>query len=837
MFKNLSILVKQSIGFVSILLLLFLTGIISYLGINVIGDKQAIIYKAGFQVQNVMMMSLSVTEDLRILMEILESETVNDADNFWKKHQEQMLRFDSQIDTILKGSERDGENTEFTKNSELVKLVKSADEYHNSKLQPLMKDMYSLVVKDIDNQKKLLVYMRLMESEYDEVVKLSEDFEGEVKRIINKRIIAGASARSILEKENTWADMAMELKTTIGNSRIAVEEYAQGFESASLPEIEKKYKVSVAEFKNWIHALQNGADTKEGKIAPITESELEAMVSMIQERHDDRFMTNIDKFMMLQREIVTISEQKLSYEKQADSIGKIMTEIIGKVNELTTQDMQSANDEANKAAKNANLYLMITILLSIILSIILTIVITRAVTKPIKQVLSFATLMSQGDFSQTLDINQKDEIGNLADSLNHTVGNLSRMIRDIDNSVSTLSATSSELSNVAEVMSVGSESTADKANTVAAASEEMNSNVGSVAAAMEESSTNVNNIASAIEEMNINFNEITDRVKQTKENTNHAANVSAKSSDQVSELGQAADEIGTITETIFTIADKTALLALNATIEAARAGDAGKGFAVVASEIKQLAQQASDSTSDIGNKLKAIQQMTKATTKGIKDITDVISQVDESVDSINISMQQQNDATREISENINQTSVGIREINENVNQTSQAVAQITTEISLVNQSANDISSSSLQVEESSEKLTELASQLGQKVSEFKASSKGFASGPVKLSHAAWKKKLADLLSGRHTLEESDISSHKECEFGHWYFGKGQEKFGEIDTFHMIDNEHKKVHDTAKEITRLYNTGKVDEAATLFREFSGITKGLFALLDHLEEETN
>ena len=68
---------------------------------------------------------------------------------------------------------------------------------------------------------------------------------------------------------------------------------------------------------------------------------------------------------------------------------------------------------------------------------------------------------------------------------------------------------------------------------------------------------------------------------------------------QMQKLGQAAQEIGNVTETITNISAQTNLLALNATIEAARAGTAGKGFAVVANEIKELARQTAEATEDI----------------------------------------------------------------------------------------------------------------------------------------------------------------------------------------------------------------------------------------------
>src|SRR6476646_2950992 len=67
----------------------------------------------------------------------------------------------------------------------------------------------------------------------------------------------------------------------------------------------------------------------------------------------------------------------------------------------------------------------------------------------------------------------------------------------------------------------------------------------------------------------------------------------------MSELSSMSGEIGTIVETITSIASQTNLLALNAAIEAARAGDQGRGFAVVADEVRKLAEESRASAASI----------------------------------------------------------------------------------------------------------------------------------------------------------------------------------------------------------------------------------------------
>ena len=71
-------------------------------------------------------------------------------------------------------------------------------------------------------------------------------------------------------------------------------------------------------------------------------------------------------------------------------------------------------------------------------------------------------------------------------------------------------------------------------------------------------------------------------------------------------MGQAAQEIGKVTETITSISAQTNLLALNAAIEAARAGEAGRGFAVVADAVKGLAGQSKEAAGSSINLVKNI---------------------------------------------------------------------------------------------------------------------------------------------------------------------------------------------------------------------------------------
>lgn len=171
-----------------------------------------------------------------------------------------------------------------------------------------------------------------------------------------------------------------------------------------------------------------------------------------------------------------------------------------------------------------------------------------------------------------------DEIGELASRFNAFLEKLQYMIRDISG-VETISSSSTEMAAISQQMSGGVKQTSEKAHAVAAASEEMSTNMTSVSAAMEQSTTSINMVATSAEEMNVTIGEIARNAATARTISEDAVTKVSLSTEKMQVLGEAAQGIGRIIETITDISEQVNLLSLNATIEAARAGEAGKGFA------------------------------------------------------------------------------------------------------------------------------------------------------------------------------------------------------------------------------------------------------------------
>ncbi|PGV67345.1 chemotaxis protein [Bacillus cereus] len=137
------------------------------------------------------------------------------------------------------------------------------------------------------------------------------------------------------------------------------------------------------------------------------------------------------------------------------------------------------------------------------------------------------------------------------------------------------------------------------------------------------------NLIQAIEEIIDCSNEGKESVHRLLIVINKLGEQSQRTSNSMNHLSERSKEIEQIVEVIQNIAAQTNLLALNASIEAARAGEHGKGFAVVANEVRKLAESTAESTKNIGNLTKKIQEEIE---KAYENTKDNLHLVDEGVE-------------------------------------------------------------------------------------------------------------------------------------------------------------------------------------------------------------
>jgi methyl-accepting chemotaxis protein len=318
---------------------------------------------------------------------------------------------------------------------------------------------------------------------------------------------------------------------------------------------------------------------------------------------------------------------------------------------------------AQRTAKDATTIVFSAALAMVLLTMALAVAVIVSITRPLREVSTVAGKMADGDISQQVTYQSRDELGRLADSFRHltayvresvdvatalargdltqdvrsrgendllgnamkaTVQRLGGVVGHIQTSGLRLSASAVQLTGANEALVANADETLAKATAVSAASHQM-----------------ITSIA-----------EISRNTTQAADVAATAVTAATDATRVIATLADSSGEISDVIGLIQAIASQTNLLALNATIEAARAGDAGKGFGVVAEEVKRLAQQTAEATTTITERTDGIQAGAAAAARAVDEISQIVGRISEIAASIASAVEEQTVTTSEISRSV-----------------------------------------------------------------------------------------------------------------------------------------------------------------------------------------
>ena len=338
-----------------------------------------------------------------------------------------------------------------------------------------------------------------------------------------------------------------------------------------------------------------------------------------------------------------------------------------------------AHERSQAEAAQGRLILTLCTLAALLVGSMAAWLLTRSITRPLALAVERADQIAQGDLTQPIVAQGRDEAARLLAALQGMQANLARVVGGVRSNAEGVATASSEIAQGNQDLSARTESQASALEQTAASMEELGATVRQ----------NADNAAQA--------NQLAQSASTV---AAQGGSVVAQVVDTMRGINEASRKIADIIQVIDGIAFQTNILALNAAVEAARAGEQGRGFAVVAGEVRSLAQRSAEAA-------KEIKQLITDSVGRVEQGTQLVDRAGATMSEIVTAIRRVSDIVGEISAASREQASGVAQVGEAVTQMDQATQQ---NAALVEESAAAASS-----------LRAQAAQLVQEVAVFRVS--------------------------------------------------------------------------------------------------------------------
>lgn len=358
------------------------------------------------------------------------------------------------------------------------------------------------------------------------------------------------------------------------------------------------------------------------------------------------------------------------------------------------------NIPVSELVKDAKAIQNLTIIMSVVAVVFaaaIGLVVMLTVGKPLAELRTLMNEGEKGNLTVRSTIRKKDEIGQVADSFNRMMEEITALVRrtnqsalEVLDTASSLTEASRKTADAAKEIAVATEEIAGGATNLAIESEkgsDMTAQIGVQVQSVITSNAEMGQAAGEVEEAGRRGSDymgtLIQKTGQTEEMTRSMV-------DKVDKLKESTRSIRKILDVLGNVSKQTNILSLNATIEAARAGAAGKGFMVVADEIRKLADQSKQSIDVVGGIVETIQREIDETVSVLSEAYPIFQ---EQIDSV----REANEIFLAVQQNMNSFISRLDSATESVRQLEEAQASLSLAMTNVSAVAQQASATSEEV--------------------------------------------------------------------------------------------------------------------------------------------
>ena len=387
------------------------------------------------------------------------------------------------------------------------------------------------------------------------------------------------------------------------------------------------------------------------------------------------------------------SSPKAAQDYYQETILSNISTLVGKLDKIVELETNANNDglaRLHTLIIQMQLVCCVCLVLALICLIGLVTFVSKHVVKPILLITDRARPLQEGRLDLQMDYQSENELGELAKTLEDSVGLIHSYVEDINRIMGQLSqgnfdvATSApyigDFQSIESSLNSFTSTISETLGSIVQTQGRVSSNAGQLSSGAQALAQGATEQASAVEELYATLDDLSKNASRNVQSaadalekarlTGEQVTVSSQQMEQMvsamTDITKSSEQIGRIIATIEDIAFQTNILALNAAVEAARAGSAGKGFAVVADEVRSLAtrsDEAAKATKDL------IDNSVQATEQGSR----IVGQVSQSLKKTMELVMQSNTTINTIAEAVQAESASIAQVTEGIGQISAVV--------------------------------------------------------------------------------------------------------------------------------------------------------------------